>query len=220
MIIVPSAYLPSIGYFMEIVRAENDNTIVVDQAEHYVKRTLRNRAHIITAQGVMPLTVPVRNANRLRQPMLSVEIDNSKRWQHQHWIAIKSAYQSSPYYEHYAPHIEPLYRREWSRLVDLNNALTDIILKLLSHGRRGGAPLSKPQIANEYIEPQALNPSEDLDLRSKEALSLEALAQRNRSLPQYMQVFEDRIPFTPNASILDLLFCEGPQALALLLGRL
>lgn len=34
--------------------------------------------------------------------------------------------------------------------------------------------------------------------------------------PPYIQVFSDRLPFTPNLSIADLLFCEGPQSPALL----
>jgi hypothetical protein len=33
---------------------------------------------------------------------------------------------------------------------------------------------------------------------------------------KYFQVFEDRIGFQPNLSILDLLFCEGPNAIYLL----
>jgi hypothetical protein len=31
-------------------------------------------------------------------------------------------------------------------------------------------------------------------------------------LPRYYQIFEDRIGFQPNLSILDLLFSEGPAA--------
>ncbi|MBA2748463.1 MAG: WbqC family protein, partial [Tatlockia sp.] len=33
---------------------------------------------------------------------------------------------------------------------------------------------------------------------------------------RYSQVFEDRLGFQPNLSILDLLFCEGPNAINLL----
>ncbi len=212
MTILPSAYLPAIGYFIELIGAAD--TAVIDQAEHYVKRTLRNRAHIVTAQGVMSLTIPVRNANRPRQPMQSVEIDNSKRWQHQHWIAIKSAYRSSPYYEHYAPFMEPLYQREWVRLIDFNDALLELLIKLLTMGRRGsGSPIiSTPQRSAQYIDSN----DTDLDLRAKGALTTESLELRRVSVPQYMQVFEDRIPFEANMSILDMLFCEGPNTLALL----
>jgi hypothetical protein len=35
---------------------------------------------------------------------------------------------------------------------------------------------------------------------------------------KYRQVFEDRLGFLPNLSVLDLLFCEGKQARRLLSG--
>ncbi len=199
--VLPSSYLPPLSYFAQIV--ESPDEVVIDLGEHYVKRSLRNRTRIMTAQGVMELTIPVRNANRPRQPMQTIEIDNSKRWQHQHWMAILSAYRSSPYFEHYAPYIEPLYRREWVLLVDFNRALLGVVMKLLS------LDVEALNISTEYVESQPL----DLDLRSKGAL----LALRE-SLPlePYIQVFEDRLPFEADLSILDLLLCEGPNAFCFL----
>lgn len=35
----------------------------------------------------------------------------------------------------------------------------------------------------------------------------------------YWQVFSDRFPFAPNLSVIDLLFCEGPEAKNILLSR-
>lgn len=194
MKILPSAYLPPISYFAQIV--ESPSEVVIDLGEHYVKRSLRNRTRIMTAQGVMELTIPVRKANRPRQPMLSIEIDYSKRWQHQHWMAILSAYRSSPYFEHYAPYIEPLYRREYTLLVDFNRDLLAVIMKLL----RMESPIAS---SVDYI---TATPS-DQDLRSKGALDT-----LNLALEPYMQIFEDRLPFVADLSILDLLFCEGPNA--------
>lgn len=39
------------------------------------------------------------------------------------------------------------------------------------------------------------------------------------SVIKYTQVFEDRLEFIPNLSIIDLLMCCGPQAKNLLLGE-
>ena len=36
-----------------------------------------------------------------RTPMRDVRLDYSKRWQHQHWISLVSAYRGSPYFDHY-----------------------------------------------------------------------------------------------------------------------
>ncbi len=199
MTILPSAYLPPISYFVEIIAAEGGS--VIDLGEHYIKRTLRNRAEIMTAQGVMSLTIPVKRANSPRSPMGGMEIDNSKRWQHQHWIAIMSAYRSSPFFEHYAPYIEPLYKRQWSHLTEFNEALMTVIFKLLSLKKH-----LYPRYSTQYIPACA----EDLDLRAKGAV------ESRSGVEEYIQVFSDREPFAPNISILDLLFCEGNAAPALL----
>ncbi len=193
MVIIPSTYLPSIGQIQQIITAQDG--VVMDIGEHYIKRSERNRARIMTAQGVMDLTVPTKRANRARQPMHTMLIDNSKRWQHQHWVAILSAYRSSPFFDHYAPYIEPIYRREFERLVDLNAALLSVIFKLL----RINLPI---EVREEYVEAE----EGDIDLRKKGS------SERLLSATPYIQVFEDRQPFVANLSILDLLFCEGTNA--------
>ncbi len=190
MIVLPSSYLPSISYFAAIASGES----VIDIGEHYIKRSSRNRTRIMTAQGVMELSIPVKRANRPRSVMSSIEIDYSKRWQHQHWIAILSAYKSSPFFDHYAPYFEPIFKREYTLLTDLNRDLTALIIKLLG--------LSMPNISTEYISTQ----DSDTDLRPKGALELSPSAE------PYIQVFYDRQPHVENLSILDLLFCEGPNA--------
>ena len=69
--VLPLAYLPSVEYFTHLVRGG----CVVDLGEHFVKRSERNRTRILAADGVMELTVHVRNANRPRQPVRDVRID-------------------------------------------------------------------------------------------------------------------------------------------------
>lgn len=194
--ILPSLYLPPLSYFAVLVSSQSS---VIDLGEHFIKRSLRNRTRIMTAQGVMELTIPVRRANTPCSQMASMEIDNSKRWQHQHWVSILSAYRSSPYFEHYAPYFEPLYRREWNNLTEFNSALMTVIFKLLRV-----APTY--EVSTEYIASQPT----DLDLRAKG--SLEQLPH----VEEYIQVFSDRQPFEANISILDLLFCEGTNALSIL----
>ena len=90
--------MPSVEYVARLLREE----CVIDLGENYIKRSERNRASILSANGVMQLTVNVENANRPRQKMRDVKIDYSKRWQHQHWVSILSAYKSSPYFDHFA----------------------------------------------------------------------------------------------------------------------
>ena len=76
MMILPAAYLPSIEYCARWAQGP----CVVDGGEHFVKRSERNRTHILTAGGVLTLTVQAVRANRPRTPMRDVRIDYSKRW--------------------------------------------------------------------------------------------------------------------------------------------
>lgn len=191
MVILPSAYMPSVEYVARLLREE----CVIDLGENYVKRSERNRASILSANGVMQLTVHVENANRPRQRMRDVKIDYSKRWQHQHWVSILSAYKSSPYFDHFAHLLEPFYRREWRFLVDYNMEYLEVLLRLLG---------AKCQISTSerYVEAAA----EDFDMRPKQKKDSTFVAE------PYFQVFSDRMPFQPNLSVLDLLLCEGRSA--------
>jgi hypothetical protein len=195
MTILPSVYFGSIEYWAALVQA-GDNAII-DIGENYVKRSERNRTEIMTSGGVMQLSVQLAHANRPRQPMRTMRIDYSKRWQHQHLIAIESAYRSSPYYDYYADRFTPLYEREWERLIDLNMATLESVCKTLK--------ISVPRISDTYITAT----EDDLDLRDKKRGS-------TLCAEPYIQVFDDRLPFAPNLSIFDLLMCEGREATQLL----
>ena len=192
MVILPSAYMPSVEYVARLLRQES----VIDLGENYIKRSERNRASILSANGVMQLTVNIENANRPRQKMRDVRIDYSKRWQHQHWVSIMSAYKSSPYFDYFAHEIEPFYKREWRYLVDYNMEYLDVLLRLLG-------VKDKPVVSDQYVEAA----EGDLDLRPKQKKDSTFVAE------PYFQVFSDRMPFQPNLSVLDLLMCEGKAAI-------
>ncbi len=196
MTILPSTYLPQIAHFKAIIAGD----YIIDCSEHYIKRSERNRAQIMTANGVMPLTVNIKRANRPRTPMHEVEIDYSKRWQHQHWEAIRSAYKSSPYFDYYADMLEEFYTTEYQFLVEYNMAFTRLILRLLQQP-------TELKISDGYITATP----DDVDLRAKGS------AMPGVVFEPYVQVFADRNPFVENLSILDLLLCEGPNAMSYLI---
>lgn len=198
MVILPSVYLPSVEYVARLLREE----CIIDLGENYIKRSQRNRGLILSANGVMQLSVHVENGNRPRQPMRDIKIDYSKRWQHQHWVSILSAYKSSPYFDHYAPYLEPFYHREWRYLVDYNMEYLQTLLRLL--GAKHDLSYSE-----QYVEAAA----SDLDLRPKYNEGSTFVAE------PYVQVFADRMPFAANLSVLDLLLCEGPSAVSAVLMR-
>ena len=191
MTILPSVYFGTIEYWAALVQAGDD--AIIDIGENYVKRSERNRTEIMTSGGVMQLSVQLAHANRPRQPMRTMRIDYSKRWQHQHLVAMESAYRSSPYYDYYAERFAKLYNREWKYLADLNYAALEAVCSILK--------MPIPRISESYI----IASKGDIDLRDKKRGSTFVAE-------PYIQVFSDRIPFEPNLSIFDLVMCEGPEA--------
>lgn len=188
MTILPTTYWGNIEYFARLVEAGEEHRI--DLGEHYIKRSERNRTTIMTANGVMALSVPLCHANRPRTPITAMQIDNSTRWQHRHWTAITSAYRSSAYFDVIADRIEPLYEQRFESLVELNEATLRASIELARLG-------VEPHYSHDYITAT----EQVLDLRPKHRESTIA--------PQpYFQLFCDRYPFTPNLSILDLMMSD------------
>lgn len=192
MTILPVAYLGSVAYFARLLREE----CVIDMGEHYIKRSERNRARILTAQGPMELTVHLQRANRPQIPVRDIRIDYSKRWQHQHWTALVSAYRSSPYFDFYRDALEPFYTRKFEFLVDYDLRLTHTLLGLI------GCEARMPRLSEHYLEAAA----GDCDLRPKGRGGAAFTAE------PYVQVFAERMPFAANLSFADLLFAEGPSS--------
>ena len=130
--ILPTTYLgPKAwyeAYFAELGRGEE---VLIEVQESFVKQTYRNRCLIHDAQGhEVTLTVPVLKVEH-KQLTQDVQISYQQHWQHQHWMALKSAYGKSPYWDYYADWFAPFYERETKWLIDLNDSLHDVILRLL-----------------------------------------------------------------------------------------
>ena len=107
----------------------------IEQMETFEKQTFRNRCLIRDPKGeIIRLTVPVKKVEH-KQLTRDIEISYQTRWQHQHWIAIESAYRHKPYFIYFADYLRPFYERETKWLLDLNDALTQTIVSLLRKER-------------------------------------------------------------------------------------
>ncbi len=169
--------------------------------ENFQKGGFRNRCRIAGPNGPLLLTVPLQKGKHKAQPIQEVQIDYRKKWARQHWQSIQTAYGKAPFFDFYAEAIQhcyespPIYLWEWQ-------ARCRSLIK-------GFIPLSISFSETELYLWEW--PDETLDLRNRIRSSSETV--HPWFIPAaYPQLFRERYGFLPNLSILDLLFCTGPQA--------
>ena len=128
--ILPTTYMGSAEWYRQFLA--NPSAVQIEVMESFPKQTYRNRCTITTPDGPLTLSVPVKRADS-KQLTRDVEISYQQRWQHQHWIALVSAYKRTPYFDYYADSFRPFYEKETKFLVDLNEGLHDVIVRLLAN---------------------------------------------------------------------------------------
>ena len=130
---LPTTYLGPRGWYEAYFAAKGE--VLIEVQESFVKQTYRNRCLIHDAQGhEVTLTVPVLKVEH-KQLTQDVQISYQQHWQHQHWMALKSAYGKSPYWDYYADFFAPFYERETKWLVELNEGLHEVIVCLVANDR-------------------------------------------------------------------------------------
>jgi hypothetical protein len=196
--------LSDIQYFPPVIFFKisyNFQHIVFEQYESYQKMSFRNRCQIAGAQGMVDLSIPLVRGRGQKTLIKDVRIDSRRSWQAQHWKTIVTCYGGSPWFGFYRDELEALYRQPADFLMDWDLVCLEWALRALGMTRTIG-------LTGEYREAYE---AEDgfTDWRGR-------LMPRNREHweeARYHQVFEDRTGFIPNLSILDLLFCEGREAI-------
>jgi hypothetical protein len=158
----------------------------------FTKMSFKNRMVIATAQGALHLTIPIQGGRDQKTAMNCLKISYDTPWREQHLKAINSSYKRAPFFEHYEALIEALYTSHPIFLIDFLEQCHQSI---------------RMQLKNSWTVIEENNPS------ATDAILTQRVSPKNYHLManhiKYQQVFEDRIGFLPNLSILDLLFCVG-----------
>jgi hypothetical protein len=128
--ILPTTYLGSAEWYRRFLT--NPSDVQIEVMESFPKQTYRNRCTITTPDGLLTLSVPVKRSDS-KQFTRDVEISYQQKWQHQHWIALVSAYKRTPYFDYYADFFRPFYEQETKFLVDLNEGLHEVIIRLMEN---------------------------------------------------------------------------------------
>jgi WbqC-like protein len=191
-------YLPPVQYFTKLA---GYSEVWLEGQEHYAKGSYRNRCHIAGVNGVERLSIPLRKGKNEQQPIAATAIAYDEPWPSKHWHAIRSAYGSSPFYEHYAPALKLLFEKKYDLLRDWNFDLLTLLNQFI-----GLRPTIRFTEIWSLEAPEGVADFRDAIHPKKPRPDAQFRATR------YAQVFEDRHGFLPNLSILDLLFCCGPEA--------
>jgi hypothetical protein len=170
-------YLAPVSFYLNILGNQN---IEFSTSAVYVKKTLKNRAYILGANGILRLSIPLQHQHNERRKYSEVQISYAEKWQKDHWNSIVSAYRRSPFFEFYEDELRYFYDNQFDKLCNFNLLLNEWILKKMN--------IKKPINLN------------DTNILSKET---------DFETTSYLQVFSDRFSFQPNLSIIDVLFNLG-----------
>jgi hypothetical protein len=204
--LLQTTYFGPVQWYQKLKRYDH---CVIEQYDSYQKQTYRNRCVIATANGLQALTVPVDHSPLTIDHVQckDLRISDHNQWRRVHWNALQSAYSESPFFEYYADDIRPFFEQKYEFLIDFNEAIRQKMCELLDietsvsyssgfmvHGSGFMVQGSGFKDFREVIH--AKHPQEDPEFQPR----------------SYWQVFQHRYGFQPNLSILDLLFCMGPEA--------
>lgn len=202
-VILGSAYLAPIEYYTKLAAYD---TVYVEQYDHYMKQTYRNRCVIATAGGTQVLTVPTEKEEEGKCLMKDIRISDHGNWRHVHWNAFVAAYRHSPFFDYYADEFHRFFEQKYKFLFDFNMELCRWMCEQIDIQPCLNVTtdyVASPEHTDDFrerIHPKRLYAVEEPDFRPK----------------AYYQVFDRKLGFLPNLSVADLLFNMGPESLIIL----
>ncbi len=171
--------------------------VYLSSFDMHTKMSFRNRTMIAGATGPLRLSVPVVDGRNERQFYKEVKLVDG-RWRIEHFRAIVSCYNRSPWFEYYRDEMAELFQNPFEYLFDWNLHCHEWVVKKLGLGN----PF-KITNGDEIIEGDYENAINEFAPGSWS---------NQANQPVYTQVFQEKTGFLAGLSILDLLFCEGPSA--------
>ena len=196
--LLQTTYFGPVQWYQKLKRYDH---CVIEQYDSYQKQTYRNRCVIATANGTQALTVPIDHGTGSTEHgtwLKDLRISDHNQWRRVHWNALQSAYSESPFFEYYADDIRPFFEQKYTYLIDFNEAIRQTVCSLLDihpHVEYTSCYADHGPWDDFRDVINAKHPQADGDFETK----------------SYWQVFRHRHGFLPNLSILDLLFCMGPE---------
>jgi hypothetical protein len=198
-------FLTDFTYFGSISLIQNllkQPQITFDTKAAFTKMSFKNRMIIVSSQGPLNLTIPIVGGRDQKAPIDEILIDYTSAWNEQHFKAIRTSYKRAPYFEYYEQSLELLYKNKQANLIDfllscqvwLKDQLKSPweIIPMINESEQEAITDKDPTTSGKYYSPWQPNNY-----------------QLCTTLPNYQQVFLDKVDFIPNVCILDMLFCCG-----------
>ena len=224
--ILQPAYLPWLGFFD--LMDQVDTFVLLDNVQ-FEKRSWQQRNRIKSPTGLLWLTIPVQSRGRFEQRICEVEIEKTEFWRG-HLRSIEMNYRRAPFFRQYFDEYGEIISRLGSgRLLELTGTLIAWLTRKLGvttplvrasvlqeSGKRTESlkDLCLKLKCDEYISPlgSAVYLLQEMHVMSGNGV---AVLFQNYAHPEYAQLFP---PFVPYASVMDLLFNEGPRSLEIIRG--
>lgn len=177
---------------------------LLDNALFDKRRKELHRYSVADVNGPLTLTLPIVKPHGLRNATWrDVAVSDHGQWWHVHRVTLESAYGRTPFFEFYIDRLLPFLSSTtpsaFPSVIDLNLAIDRVLSEILL--------LPAPQVATTPGVPSSAEPQ----TAEPQAADL--------PLEPYWQPRADRFGFLPSLSVLDLIFCLGPEA-ALWLRRM
>ena len=220
--LLQTTYFGPVQWYQKLHRYEHT---LIEQYDSYQKQTFRNRCIIATANGLQALTVPVDThpvlgasaaptvlgssaAESAKCLLKDVRISDHNQWRRVHWNALHSAYSESPFFEYYADDIRPFFEQKYDFLIDFNEAIRQKMCELIDIH-------PSVEYTQEFLPPQEVSSTthHPIIYDFRDVISAKhPQPDADFEVKRYWQVFQHKHGFLPNLSILDLLFCMGPES--------
>ena len=214
--LLSTAYFPPVAWFALLARdmtlspdRVSPSTVYLEACETYQKQSYRNRSYILAGDGVQMLQVPVVHAGSMR--ICEVQVDWSTPWLVRTQRALDAAYYTSAYYEYYRDDLFAVMSARPDRLWDWNLSLIRFLMEKTGVASSLVPTESFSVPAGDRMAACPMDP-DDFRFVIHPKRPDTVLADLGLDRPYY-QVFADRFGFTPDLSVLDLLFNEGPDSL-------
>lgn len=177
---LPIKYLPRVSWFANAIEKRE---LILCSSEIYRKENHPNRCSIVSANGLINLSVPLAGGRNQKVMMSELKIAGND-WKRNHLQAIKSAYGKAPYFLYYFDALENCIKNSEDNYLNFCIEL----IKWLIH---------------ELIRPLSINVT---------SAEIPVLNSPSLNCKKYYQVFENKFGFQNDVCAIDLLFCMGPDA--------